>query len=334
MINERPPIIKLNDPELDQAGVELFVHQLYLIHPTIGGNKWFKLKYNLQEAKRLGLNTILTFGGAYSNHIYATAAACKEFGFRSIGVIRGERTELNSTLTFAESCGMTLHFVDRETYRNKHTDIFIENIKQQFGEFYLIPEGGSNLLGVKGCMEIMNGARDKGQGAGEIASEEFDYVCCACGTGATLAGVSLSLKPHQQAIGFSALKGGGFLEGEVEKFRDGFLEKKPPRLFEPSLQGGHSRGLSELLLRGGDFKINTDYHFGGYAKTTPELIEFAKAFEKQHNIPLDYVYTVKMFFGLYDLIRKGYFKKGSKIIALHTGGLQGNQGLVRMAPSP
>lgn len=327
IVNEHPPIIKLNDPEFAKHGVELFVYQLYLTHPTISGNKWFKLKYNLQEAKRLGLNTILTFGGAYSNHIYATAAACKEFGFSSIGIIRGERSpKLNSTLTFSESCGMQLHFIDRDKYRDKTNEAFVEKLKQQFGAFYLIPEGGSSLLGVKGCLEIMEhgrwkmedgnikgrkaeeaGRRTEGERGG-IKDKDFEYVCCACGTGATLAGITLSLKPHQQAIGFSALKGGEFLKDEVDRYLIEYQNKF-------SLVQN---------IPGGNFCINADYHFGGYAKVSPQLIEFAKDFEARHTIPLDYTYTAKMFFGIHDLICKNYFKSGSKIIALHTGGLQGN----------
>ncbi|MBI2269978.1 MAG: 1-aminocyclopropane-1-carboxylate deaminase/D-cysteine desulfhydrase [Bacteroidetes bacterium] len=311
-VNEQPPIIKLNDPILNKQGAELFVCKLYLTHPTISGNKWFKLKYNLQEAKRLGLNTILTFGGAYSNHIHATAAACKEYGLKSIGIIRGERSNpLNSTLTFAESCGMQLYFIDRGVYRNKNTDAFIEKLKTEFGAFYLVPEGGSNLLGVTGCVEIMGNvkaARDEGQ----RTIEDFNYVCCACGTGATLAGITLSLKPHQKALGFSVLKGGEFLKEGVQLFIDEY-NKNTPR-------------LSGLIPSTSEYGIETNYHFGGYAKVTPQLFEFASNFEKQHNIPLDYVYTSKMFFGLFDLIKKGYFNKGSRIIAIHTGGLQGNKG--------
>lgn len=315
MVNEHPPIVKLSDPLFTEHGVELFVYQLYHTHPTISGNKWFKLKYNLQEAKRLGVNTILTFGGAYSNHIHATAAACKEFGLKSISIIRGERSgTLNSTLTFAESCGMQLHFIDRETYKSKNTEAFVEKLRQQFGKFYLIPEGGSNLLGVKGCTEIM----EAGSWRLEVGKEDFDFVCCACGTGATLAGITLSLKSNQKALGFSVLKGGEFLHKEVGKFMMEYNQINTPL---PTLKLRQTNPLTK-----GDYNINIDYHFGGYAKVTPQLIEFAKKFEKQHKIPLDYIYTAKMFFGLYDLIHKKDFKKGSKIIALHTGGLQGNKG--------
>ncbi|MFI5140689.1 MAG: 1-aminocyclopropane-1-carboxylate deaminase/D-cysteine desulfhydrase, partial [Sphingobacteriales bacterium] len=200
------------------------------------------------------------------------------------------------------------------TYRTKTTAAFIESLKKQFGDFYLVPEGGSNLLGVKGCMEIMN----EPTAISDKPTVKFDYVCCACGTGATLAGVTLSLKPGQKAIGFSVLKGGEFLNGEVERFVEGY--KNTHRLGSteapPALPAGR--------LSRGDFNVCSEYHFGGYAKTTPELLAFKKAFEELHKIPLDQVYTAKMMFGLYDLVKKNYFKPGSKIIALHTGGLQGN----------
>ncbi len=308
MINQKAPIVEINDPLLASYGVSIFVHQLYLIHPTISGNKWFKLKYNLQEAQQVGHDIVLTFGGAYSNHIHATAAACKAFGLKCIGVIRGERNvQLNSTLAFAESCGMQLHFVDRATYRTKHTDSFIQNLRKQFGDFYLIPEGGSNTLGVQGCVEIISSLTSSS------AIVDFDYVCCACGTGTTLAGVSLSLKNHQIAIGVAALKGGIFLTHEVDTLRDKYIALN---------------NAFELKSNKRNFVIETAYHFGGYAKITPELINFADRFKRLHNIPLDYVYTAKLFFGIYDLIQKNYFKKGMKIIILHSGGLQGNAGFL------
>lgn len=323
IVNEQAPVVKLSDFILEKYQVELYLQLLHLSHPTISGNKWFKLKYNLQEAKRLKLNTILTFGGAFSNHIHATAVACKELGFRSIGIIRGERSsELNPTLTFAENCGMRLHYVDRSEYKNKHTEIFVEQLKELFGEFYLIPEGGSNELGVKGCTEIMENVkrtRDEGlvmrgkeQRLEEVKSEEFDYVCCACGTGATLAGITLSLKPHQKAIGFSSLKGRAFLDEVVNKFIGEYNKSCYSSIENTKLKG--------------EYIINTDYHFGGYAKITPQLLAFVYDFEKKHSIPLDYVYTSKMLFGLHDLVKKNYFNKGAKLLALHTGGLQGNAG--------
>ncbi len=316
-IKEQAPLIQLNDSILSELNVQLFICQLYLTHPTINGNKWFKLKYNLQEAARLGHHTILTFGGAFSNHIYATAAACKEFGFNSIGIIRGERTpELNSTLKFAESSGMHLHFTDRANYKTKHTESFLVRLKQQFGEFYLIPEGGANVLGVKGCREILRnviqGGQDPESSDNVSCPLDFDYVCCPCGTGTTLAGISLALKSHQKAMGFSVLKGGEFLKEDTDQFRKAYSHLFAPVNSSPD-------NVSPASIR--DFHINADYHFGGYAKTNTILMKFIETFENQHFIPLDPIYTAKMMFGIYDLIGKGFFSSGSKIIAIHTGGL-------------
>jgi 1-aminocyclopropane-1-carboxylate deaminase len=286
-ISEQVPLQKIADDFILSSGIHLYIKRLDLNHPEISGNKWYKLKYNIDEIKTKKYKTALTFGGAYSNHIAAVAAAGKEFGFNTIGVIRGdEKKSLNQTLQLAEKNGMRLHFISREMYRNKETISFIEGLKELFGDFYLLPEGGSNELAVKGCSEILNNETDP-----------FDYVCCSCGTGATLAGVILSLKANQQAIGFSSLKGGKILEDNVRKYI-----------------GDHSN----------DWSINHDFHFGGYAKTTPELLNFVKQFKKQNNIPLDNIYTGKMVSGIYDLIKKGYFKRDQKIIALHTGGIQGN----------
>jgi 1-aminocyclopropane-1-carboxylate deaminase len=203
--------------------------------------------------------------------------------------------EKNKTLLFAEECGMKLHFVSREEYRKKDSPEFLSALIQQFGKVFILPEGGSNESGVKGCAEIVN----------EI-NIPFDYICCACGTGATLAGIILSLKQNQQAIGFSVLHASGYIEAEIKKWLIHF----------------HRDTLT-------NFMINEDYDFGKYAKHTPELLEFIERFEKQNNIPLEHVYTGKMMFGIYDLIRKGYFERNKTIIAVHTGGLQG-----KLSPTP
>jgi len=291
--------IKINNPLFAKHEITLSVLPLYLNHPIISGNKAYKLKYNLQEAKNLRHKTILTFGGAFSNHIHAAAAACKEARFNAIGIIRGEETlPLNPTLSFARQCGMQLHYVDRESYRTKTSPAFLEKLQQQFGEFYLIPEGGSNSPGVQGCTEILSNSDHS----------QYDLICCPCGTGATLAGISLSLKPNRQALGFAALKGGEFLQAQVAQFREQ-LGPTPSSSSEPTA----------------NFKIITDYHFGGFAKTNPELMHFAGQFEKQTAIPLDPVYTAKMMYGIYDLAKKGFFKAGTSLLAIHTGGLQGRR---------
>ena len=282
------PIIELKSVVLAESGVRILIKREDLNHEYASGNKWWKLKYNLEEATRIGHDTLLTFGGAYSNHIYATAAAAKEIGLKSIGIIRGEEVQpLNHTLAFAESCGMKLHFVSREKYRNKTADDFIQQLQNKFGDFYLIAEGGTNELAVKGVAEF---------GAALINEVDFDFLCLPVGTGGTMAGIVKALADRKKILGFSVLKGGGFLNAEVKKWTgDSFS----------------------------NWNIEQDYHFGGYAKTTNELINFMNEIETQHQLPLDQVYTSKMMFGILDLIQKGYFKRGSTILALHTGGLQG-----------
>lgn len=278
------PLERISDRETEEKNVKLFMLRLDRAHSTISGNKWYKLKYNLEEARKQKKDTLLTFGGAYSNHIAATAAAGKEFGFKTVGVIRGEELDetKNNVLQFARACGMRFHFISREEYRKKDSPAFINSLIQLFNHFYLLPEGGTNALAVKGCSEILS-----------HVDIPFQYVCCAAGTGGTIAGIISSLKEKQKAIGFSVLKGGGFLKDEILK----------------------------LLVPGQDVDINTGYHFGGYAKHTPGLLKFIVDFEKAHNIPLDPVYTGKMMSGTYDLIRKNHFPGNSTIIAVHTGGL-------------
>ncbi len=257
-----------------------------LNHPFVSGNKWWKLKYNLDEMRKQGKECLLTFGGAYSNHLYATAAAAKELGFTSIGIIRGEETlPLNPTLRFAKEQGMALHYVSREVYCTKSDAAFIEQLRQRFGDFYLIPEGGTNDLAVRGVEEFA-----------QMLGNDFDYLCCAMGTGGTLAGLIRGLNNTKEILGFPVLKGGAFLKEEVEKFI----------------------GTSYT-----NWKLFTHYHFGGYAKTMPELLQFISGYEHMHNHLLDQVYTGKLFYGIYDLIRQQYFSRGSTVLILHSGGLQG-----------
>lgn len=271
-------------------GVELYLKREDKIHPFISGNKYRKLKYNLIESQNKKHDTLLTFGGAYSNHISAVASAGKEFGFKTIGVIRGEeladKISENPTLSFAQNCGMKFKFISREVYRTKTTSSFINTLKNELGNFYMIPEGGTNELAVKGCEEIFI-EEDK----------TFDIICCPVGTGGTISGLINASEPHQKILGFPALKG-DFLQKEIGKFT--------------------AKSNWELV---------TDYHFGGYAKINSTLVEFINRFKQEYNIPLDPIYTGKMMFGIFDLIKKGYFKKGAKILAIHTGGLQGIDGM-------
>ena len=258
-------------------GVSIAIKREDLIHPFISGNKYRKLKYNIKEAKKVGKTTLLTFGGAFSNHIAAVAYAGKEYNFKTIGMIRGEelgkKEALNPTLQFAQACGMQFKFVSRDAYRSKADSHFIDNLKHEFGDFYLLPEGGTNDLAVKGCEEIL-----------ETDDFKFDYICCAVGTGGTIAGLINASKKHQKILGFPALKG-DFLQQDIRKFAN-----------------------QE------NWELITDYHFGGYGKIKPELITFINKFKKNYNIPLDPIYTGKMMFGIFDLIEKGYFSKGFKNI--------------------
>jgi 1-aminocyclopropane-1-carboxylate deaminase len=271
-------------------GIELFIKREDQLHPIISGNKFRKLKYNLAEAKRLGYKKLLTFGGAFSNHIVAVAGAGKEFGFETIGIIRGEelqeKIEENPSLSVAQQFGMKLVFVSRDAYRLKETPEFIKEMKSQFGDFYLLPEGGTNELAIKGCEEILS--------EDDI---QFSHICSSIGTGGTISGIINSAASHQNIIGFSSLKG-DFLQNDIAKFAN---QK--------------------------NWSVNCEYHFGGYGKVTNELIEFINTFYLEHAIRLDPIYTGKMMLGIFVLIQKDFFPPNSKILAIHTGGLQGIAGM-------
>lgn len=277
---------------LDEKRVQFSVLRLDQVHQEVSGNKFFKLKYNLEEAKKLGKKTILTFGGAFSNHIYATASAANSAGFQSIGVIRGEDADLeNPTLAHAQKMGMQLHFVDRETYRQKNSPVFLEVLTAQFGDFFLIPEGGTNKLAIQGTKEILTKSTDT-----------FSHICVCIGTGGTFAGLAASLKSHQNLLGFSALKG-DFIHNEIGKLLS-----------------------THQIYPKGIIGIRNDYHFGGYGKHKSVLTDFMIWFYKEFQVPLDPIYTGKMAFGIWDLIQKNHFPPDSKILLIHTGGLQGNGG--------
>lgn len=271
-------------------GISLVIKREDLIHPFVSGNKFRKLKYNLLQAKTENQSTLLTFGGAYSNHIAAVAYAGKENGFQTIGVIRGDeladKIASNPTLKFAQECGMQFEFVSREAYRLKTEAAFLEQLEQKHGSFYLIPEGGTNAFAVKGCEEILT-----------KEDTVFDYVTCAIGTGGTISGIINSALPHQKILGFPALKG-DFLQDEIRNF-----------------------------VQNDNWELITDYHFGGYGKVNTDLVDFINRFLEKTKIPLDPVYTGKMVFGIVDLIEKNYFPENSKILLIHTGGLQGIQGM-------
>lgn len=279
----------------DDYEVALYIKREDLLHPYVSGNKFRKLKYNLLEAKKMNHQTLLTFGGAYSNHIHATAYAGKKNGFKTIGIIRGEELggenlektlSQNSTLAFAKAHGMQLFFVTRSDYKCKDTPAFIEKLTQEFGNFYVLPEGGTNDLAIKGCTEILT-----------PQDSSFSHVCCAVGTSGTVTGIIESSKPHQQIIGFPVLK---------ENYLDAEISKKTSAT---------------------NWHLNRNAHLGGYAKVTPELVNFINSFYKKHRIPLDPIYTGKLLQGVYNEIIQGNFPKKSRILAIHTGGLQGIAGV-------
>lgn len=288
----------LDSLDCDHLGVQLKVLRLDSYYPEMSGNKLFKLKYNILHALEQGCQQIVSFGGAYSNHIHALAMAGKIFGIKTIGIIRGERTEpLNSTLRDAEAAGMELHFVSREQYRLRHEPTYLQQIMQTYAPCILIPEGGSNNLGMKGCGEIIDHIHHH-------IGFDYDYLALACGTGATMAGMLAVMPGGKRVVGFSVLKAADFLETEVSRFLEE-LEVKPEC----------------------QWQIEQDYHCGGYARVNRELVDFVSDFQCRYDMALDHVYTGKCFLGLFDLIRGKTIPEGSKIVAIHTGGLQGERGM-------
>jgi 1-aminocyclopropane-1-carboxylate deaminase len=274
--------------EWEKAKVQVSILRDDLMHPFISGNKWRKLKYNLEEFESSHKQAVVTFGGAFSNHLLATAAASKLFGFRSIGIVRGEEVD-NEYISFLRKCGMALYFIDRESYRKKNQPAFIhallENLEHRSlrsDDYFIIPEGGSNEAGVRGASEIMD----------DIQSDA-GYIACACGTGATLAGIARALKAHQIGIGIQVLKGEGYIQQQVLAFN----------------------GNSGRLL------IKDHYHFGGYAKKNKELINFCEHFSSETRIPVEPVYTGKLVYAIDDMIKQNFFPQNSKLTLIHTGGV-------------
>jgi 1-aminocyclopropane-1-carboxylate deaminase len=280
------PLTEVRDDRLRARDVRLYLKRDDLISPDIPGNKWRKLKYNLIAAREQGHRTLLTFGGAYSNHIRATAAAGARYGFDTIGIIRGEEhLPLNHSLTRAVEHGMRLAYLDRTTYRRKTEPDVLAALADEFGDFYLLPEGGTNALALQGCREL----------PAEIAPD-FDVLCCACGTGGTLAGLAAGLRAGQRALGFSVLKGGEFLAGDVRRLQ-----------------------VDAFGAETGNWAIDVESHFGGYAKRTPELDEFVADFRARHDVSLDWVYVAKMLHGVFERVRSGVLPRGSTVVAVVTG---------------
>ena len=277
-------------PILKDKNVHLSILREDQIHPEISGNKYRKLKYNILHAHKLGYRKIITFGGAFSNHIAATAVACKLNNLEVIGFIRGEEIEKlvdqNPTLRFAITQGMKFQFISREAYRLKDSEEFLTELKLQYPDYYIIPEGGTNDLAIKGCEEILYDE-----------CKDFNYLTSAIGTAGTITGVINSSIQNQQVLGFPVLKSDHFDE-EIRK-----------------------------LTKKSNFKLIHDYHFGGYGKVSDELINFVNDFKNQTAIQLDPIYTGKMVYGILDLIKNDYFQENSSILAIHTGGLQGIEGM-------
>ncbi len=279
------PLSELDDERITRRGVRLFLKRDDLIDPELPGNKWRKLKYNLDAAAAGGHDTLLTFGGAYSNHIRAVAAAGHFFGFRTIGIIRGEQhLPLNAALDYAVGRGMHLDYLDRTTYREKASAYVLDPLRARYGDFFLVPEGGSNAAGVRGAAELPREL--------DIA---YDVICCSCGTGGTLAGIAAGLPPGPRALGFSSLKGGGFLAEDVRRLQ---AEAGTPTT---------------------NWSLDLDYHFGGFARRTAELDHFIADFWERHGVELEWVYVAKMLYGVFDLVNGGQFAPGTTLVAVVTG---------------
>lgn len=300
MFRENPliPIQALDLEEFRSKGVQVFVKREDLSHPVISGNKFRKLKYNMKEALDQGHIRLITFGGAYSSHIEATAFAAREFGLRSVGVIRGEELQnkwdevlqTNPTLRFASECGMKFHCVSRSFYREHKADPkFHAELQNMYGQAYIVPGGGTNAHAVRGTAEIL----DEG-------TEDFDVIATPMGTGGTMAGLVKAARPHQTVLGFSALKNGEFLAGVVQ-------EHNPEAPCTWSVVG--------------------DYHYGGFAKVNEELIRYINRVKEETGVGLEPIYTGKALMGIRDLVSKGHFKWGTKILLIHTGGMRGIKGL-------
>jgi len=281
----------IKDDLLEQQDIQLDILRLDEIHPIVSGNKWFKLKYNIADAIENGHDSVLTFGGAHSNHLIAAAAAAKVFGLRSVGIIRGfhGKEKYTDTLHACEEMGMQLHFTSREDYNRKEEENFWNALQMEFGKCYIIPEGGNDVNGRKGTAEISN-----------YIPDAYTHVALAIGTGATFAGIRASLNDNIQMLGFTVMKGGMYLKEEIRQ------------------------SLPESKV---NWSIVADYHFGGFAKSDDDLIAFMNHFYTKHSVPLDQVYNAKLLSGVMDLIKNNAFPKGSKVLCVHTGGLQGNNSI-------
>lgn len=290
------PKVELNEIKeelFEKNSIRVFLQREDQIHPVISGNKWRKLRYNIEKAIQLNKKSILTFGGAHSNHLHATAEACKLAGLKSIGIVRGERIG-SQTISDCEKNGMELHFVSREDYSIRETKEYLNYLYETYDYPFIIPQGGDNYHGTLGCTEIL-----------KATDLDPDYIFVASGTGNTASGILISLEDHQKLFSVSALKG-GFMKEEIKKSVQNFLLNEEI--------------TSEYMEQ---IEVLDDYHFGGFAKYQPELLDFISEFYQKHDIKLDPIYTGKMMFALYDQIKKGKIRTNSTVLAIHTGGLQG-----------
>ncbi|MCE3251378.1 MAG: pyridoxal-phosphate dependent enzyme [Cellvibrio sp.] len=303
----RIPVERVRLKSLTDAGIELLVRRDDLIDPELSGNKFYKLFFNLRDAHLQGFTRLLSFGGAYSNHLHALAAAGKRYGFDTLGVVRGDRpVQISPTLRDAEAWGMQLAFIGREDYRHKSEPELIAALQAKYGDFYVIPEGGANAAGARG-MQLL------GQALEQQLKGDYTAVCIACGTGTSLAGLAAGIDVTRPAIGFSVLKGEGGLGRAVA------VTYRQLRVSEADVTFGAAA----------NWRLVTGFHAGGYGKKHPEyLSQFWQGFEGDTAIPLDPVYTVKMFLGITSLAQQGYWQRGSRIVAIHSGGLQGRRGFV------
>lgn len=286
---------------LAERGLELWVRRDDLLDARLSGNKFYKLLLNLHAARAQGYTQILSFGGAYSNHLHALAAAAQHYGFKAIGVIRGERPlQLSPMLEDAQAWGMELVFVSREDYRRKTQAQLLADLQRCYGRSYVIPEGGANLLGAEGMSLVGRALELQSNG-------DYDSLCIAVGTGTSLAGLAAGVSGQKPVLGFSVLKGAGDLGANIARCYQHLVADKP--------QGAHN------------WRLISGFHGGGYAKKLPAFLQhFWQSFETETAIPLDPVYTLKLFWGISCLAQQAYWPHGTKLIAIHTGGLQGRRG--------
>lgn len=290
-VSEENTLQKINSPLLTEKGLNLYIKRDDLLHPLVNGNKWRKLKYNLAQMQELNKTELLTFGGAFSNHIHACAAAGKLFNLTTHAIVRGpELDESNPTIQFAKNCGMQLHVVSRLEYKLRHDPTYLENLQAKFPHAYILPEGGTNSFAIPGCAELVSGL------------PKHDYLFCPTGSGGTLAGLIQGSEATTQVVGVAVLKQADYLKSEIKK-------------------------LSTKAQAQDNWQLLTQFHDGGYGKFSPALWQFCQMMTRHHNLPLEPIYSGKMMYAIWQLIEQNFFPIGSSIVAIHTGGLQGLNGL-------